>query len=81
MSSKIKVIVQSPAVIHDSNGQPLLPGQTYNVVRDARIQDFISEGFLTEVISAEEVEEKTETKKAATPTKPQRSQETDSANQ
>ena len=81
MSSKIKVIVQSPAVIQDSNGQPLLPGQTYDVVSDVRIQSFISEGFLTELIPAEEVEEKAEVKKAATPTKTQRTQETDSANQ
>ncbi len=81
MSNKIKVLVQSPAVIQDSSGHPLLPGRAYDVVRDARIDDFISEGFLTEFVPAEEVEEKVEVKKAATPTKTQRSQETDSANQ
>lgn len=81
MSNKIKVLVQAPAVIHDSAGRPLSPGQAYSVVRDSRINDLISEGFLTELPVAEEAEEKAEVKKPATPTKTQRSQETDSANQ
>ncbi len=76
--SQIKVLVQTPHVIQNDNGNPMSPGYTYSVKDSPRIQQFISEGDLT-VISEPDVVANEEPAKKVAP-KNLKDQETASVN-
>lgn len=50
MAAKIKVFVCGPSVLYDDEGHPLSPTKEYSVQDSYRIQDYIENGFLVEVV-------------------------------
>jgi hypothetical protein len=75
--SKQKVLVQSRHVIFDDAGAQMSPGEIYTVDNSHRIEDLISEGFLSLVPEAIASEPKEETKKIAVQTKNVKAQTTE----
>ncbi len=59
MTKKIDILIQEPHTRFGDHAQPLEPGYTYTVEDTPLIQDYITEGFVTDVSAkAEEVDEK-----------------------
>ncbi len=79
MSPKIKIMVQGFHPIFDDGGRPMSPGYVYTVKNTDSIQQYIQEGFATEVVVPEAPAKETdESIKKLSVTKNLKSQDTDS---
>jgi hypothetical protein len=78
--SKIKILIQSPNVIFDEEGQPMSHGNEYIVTNGKKIESYISEGNAVVVQSENLSEQREEQKQKLSPTKNSTKQETASTN-